>query len=134
MHELTFIDIFLFCLVAIIGLIVLFIPFIRFYTVKKTFQKVNSICVKVNVTEDYSGEIKSTSYQPVLKYSYDSQEYKTPMDTGSSYLNIPVGTQKMIYVNPENQVDIFVPFIRLFVFTTIFGLVFLGVAFLILLR
>ncbi len=109
----------------------IFLPFIGLFNAKRKFIKVNAICVKVNVSVSRRRRRKSTCYNPVWKYSYDSQEYRTAMNTGSSLYNIPIGAERNIYVNPENPSDIFVPFVRSFVTTTIVGLIFLGGSFLI---
>ncbi len=118
-----------FCFLVIVGSMTLFCPFIKLIVQKRKYQKVKAVCVGMNTSQKTDNEgFETTMYQPVWEYYYDSQKYTSSMASRASFMNIPVGTEKIIYVNPENPLDISAAFIRSFVFTTIFGLAFLGAA------
>lgn len=120
---LTMILAIVFVFFTMLGLWVAISPILKRMRVKSDWTEVDATCVRVeSVSRRSTNESASPTYRPVWEFMY----YEIPMTSSekssASYLNIPIGTQMKIYVNPQNPEEILAPFKRDLAFTTVFGL------------
>lgn len=113
------------------GLAIVVLPLRKLYKAKKTYDLVSATCIRVEAqsvrTEEGSSSI---CYRPIWEYTYAGTLWTSHTNSSASYLNIPVGTVKDIYVCPDEPEKIVVPFTRDTLSLALFGSVWLiaGVA------
>ncbi len=104
------------------GLAIIIVPFIILKKKKAKFDCVSAKCIRIDTKRDYNSDGNvSITFLPVWEYWYQGETKIAKMNYSASYLKIPVGMEKEIYVNPDNPSDILVVFAKDYIFTTVFG-------------
>lgn len=109
---------------SFIGLVTVLYSLFKLIVVKKNYEKVNAVCIQVNshVSHHHDGDI--TMYQPVWEYYYNCQKYTSAMNSSDSYINIQVGTEREIYINSDDPLEIYTVFLKSIICQTLLGLLF----------
>ena len=108
------------------GIVAILYPFLRLRYVRKHYVELSAVCVSVEERESYDSDTGSytTIYKPIWSYTYNGIQYTSTRGASASFLNTPVGTEKLIYVCPEKPEKIYVPYPKLTLFLVIFGAIF----------
>lgn len=112
----------------LVGLLVLVSTIVKPIIAKIKYEKVNGVCVRVDTHIGRSNRgRRTTTFKPVWQYDYTCEQYESSMSGSSSFMNVPVGEERTIYVNPDNPMKIYVFFIGDIIFSTIIGSLFFAI-------
>ncbi len=108
------------------GVVAILYPFLRFRYVRKHYVELSAVCVNVEESQSYDSDADryTTIYKPIWSYTYNGIQYTSTLGASASFLNMPVGTEKTIYICPEKPEKIYVPYQKLTLFLVIFGAAF----------
>lgn len=93
--------------VSFVGLALIICNFIHIAVVFKKYEKVKAVCIRIDSKVLHDSDGDRTEHWPVWEYYYDCQKYTSDTESSTSLFVSPVGTEKIIYVNPHNPLEIY---------------------------
>ncbi|MDO5559583.1 MAG: hypothetical protein Q4F95_08275 [Oscillospiraceae bacterium] len=104
------------------------VPVLRMLYARRRYVKVKAVCVRVDTVFNTDSEGDTyRMYKPYWQYYFGETKYISAMSKGTSSVEIPTGTEKIIYVCPQKPEKIYAVYKNAHICSVILGVLWLSV-------